>query len=370
MQNTDDASRRPNTQASAPCETSHSAGRRLRAGVIGLGFMGRHHVSQLETLPEVEVVAIADVEPARRHNKASISGNISLPSPDTDFSTLQVFDDGRELIKQADVDFVDVCAPSYLHAELAVLAAEAGRHIITEKPMALTSADADRMIAAAHDNRVELMAAQCVRFWPEYTYLREMVETGHLGRLLRSDFARRSAQPAWSWQGWMNDARRSGGAIFDLHIHDVDFVNYLLGLPVQVYATGVRTAASGGYDLISALFTYDEGPVVSIDAGWYLTPAYRFNSSFQAVFEGGIVRYDGMSRPTLSVFYNDRAEPDNPAVSGDAYFLELAYFTGRLAAAERGASAHPPESSRQSVFLVECEIASIERGTTIDPRRP
>jgi predicted dehydrogenase len=367
-QQTNAASQQPSTPAIAPDEASYLAKRRLRAGVIGLGFMGRHHIVQLEKLPQVELVAVADKEPARRHNKATISGNISLPSPDTDFSTLQVFDDGQELIRQADVDFVDVCAPSYLHAELAVLAAEGGRHIITEKPMALTSADADRMIAAARHNCVELMVAQCVRFWPEYVYLRETVDAGRLGRLLRADFARRSAQPVWSWQGWMNDARRSGGAIFDLHIHDVDFVNHLLGLPAQVYATGVRTAASGGYDLISAIFTYDKGPAVSIDAGWYLTPAYRFNSSFQAVFEEGIVRYDGMSRPTLSIFYNDRAEPDIPTLSGDPYFLELAYFIGRLAAAERGLSAHPPESSRQSVYLVECEIASIESGVTVDPR--
>ena len=352
------------------------AARRLRAGVVGLGFMGRHHIAQLEKLPEVQVVAIADVEPARRQNKVTISGNMQLPSPDTDFSSLQAFADGRELIAQADVDFVSICAPSDLHAELAVLAAEAGRHIVVEKPMALTTADCDRMIEAARRNGVELMVAQCVRFWPEYTYLQETLETGRLGKLLRADFARRGAQPVWSWQGWMNDAARSGGAILDLHIHDVDFVSYMLGLPEQVYATGVRTAASGGYDLISALLTYEGGPVVSIDAGWYLTPAYRFNSSYQAVFEEGVVRYDGMAQPTLNVFYNDRMEPDSPAISGDPYFLELAYFAGRLKSAgyaqsskvpAGGPSAHPPESSRQSVHLVECEIESIKRGTPVQP---
>jgi len=337
---------------------THKMQRRLRGGMIGLGFMGRHHVGQYEKLPQVELVAIADPDPIRLHNKATVAGNIDLPQPKINFETLQAYADGRDLIAQADVDFVDIATPSHLHAEMAVLAAEAGRHVIVEKPMALSSADAERMIAAARANDVRLMVAQVVRFWPEYLYLKEVVTSKRLGRLMHAEFIRRGSRPRWSWRKWMSQVECSGGAPFDLHIHDVDYVHYLLGEPQRVAARHVVSPEETGHDIITAQFEYADGLTVTVDGGCYAPARYGFYSAYEAVFERGIVRYHGGAQPTLSVMHNETDEVEIPTVNGDPYEAEIVFFVRCLQNNCDPAEQHPPESSLAAVRLVERELAS------------
>jgi predicted dehydrogenase len=339
--------------------------RRLRLGMIGVGSMGRHHVSHWEKMPGVEIVAIADIDPARLHNNVMVGGNIPMFAPQTDFEHLERYDDGRDLIRAAEVDCVDICTPSDLHAEMAVLAAQAGRHVIVEKPMALSSADAQRMAAAAAAANVSLMVAQVVRFWPEYLYLRETVASGRLGKLMTAEFVRRGSRPRWSARNWFSDVKRSGGAIFDLHVHDVDFVNYLLGAPYEVQATGVRSPEATGHDLIAARFTYRDGISVTVDGGWYAPGNYGFYSRYEAVFERGVVRYHGGMQPTLTVMHNDDDTVETPEVSGDPYAAEMAYFADCLLRGCSPAEQHPPESSIASLQLVEAEVASIATGRAV-----
>jgi predicted dehydrogenase len=339
--------------------------RRLRLGMIGVGSMGRHHVSHWEKMPGVEIVAIADIDPARLRNNVTVGGNIPMFAPETDFERLEKYNDGRDLIAAADVDFVDICTPSDLHAEMAVLAAGAGRHVLVEKPMALSSADAERMAAAAAAAHVNLMVAQVVRFWPEYLYLRDTLTSGRLGKLMTAEFVRRGSRPRWSSRNWFNDVKRSGGAIFDLHVHDVDFINYLLGAPCEVQATGVRSAEAAGHDLIAARFTYRDGRSVVVDGGWYAPGNYGFYSRYEAVFEKGVVRYHGGMQPTLTVMRNDDDTLETPELSGDPYAAEMAYFADCLVAGCSSAEQHPPESSVASLRLVEAEIESIARGRPV-----
>ena len=123
---------------------------KIRVGVIGLGFMGRAHVAHYQNIPGAELVALADADPARRAGGANVQGNIEVPLPRLDVSEFQVFADGKDLIAKADVDLVDICMPTYLHAEFAIAAAKAGKHVVTEKPMALSSAE-----CTTHDRRGE-----------------------------------------------------------------------------------------------------------------------------------------------------------------------------------------------------------------------
>jgi predicted dehydrogenase len=262
------------------------------------------------------------------------------------------------------VDFVDICTPSDLHAEMAILAAQAGRHVVVEKPMALSSADAQRMAAAAHAASVNLMVAQVVRFWPEYLYLRDTIASGRLGRLMAAEFVRRGSRPRWSARDWFSDVKRSGGAIFDLHVHDVDFVNYLLGAPCAIQAAGVRSPEATGHDLVAARFTYPEGLSVTVDGGWYAPGNYGFYARYEAVFEKGVVRYHGGMQPTLTVMRNDDTV-ETPAVSGDPYEAELRYFAECLLQGCNSAEQHPPESSVASLRLVEAEIQSMATGQPV-----
>ena len=128
-----------------------------------------------------------------------------------------------------EVDVVDICLPTDLHADFAVRALQMGKHVVCEKPMAISLAEADRMIEAARKSGRRLMIAHCIRFWPEYVELRRLVESGELGHLLSLSLTRYSPFPSWGSDNWLADERRAGGAALDLHIHDTDFAAYLMG---------------------------------------------------------------------------------------------------------------------------------------------
>ncbi len=338
----------------------------IRVGVIGLGFMGRAHVANYERLAKAKIVAVADADPARRAGRADVVGNIEVPLPALNVSEYQVFADGKDLIEEADVDLVDICLPTYLHAEFAERAANAGRHVVVEKPMALSSAQCTRMIEAAQRNGVELMVAQCLRFWPEYQYLKQAIDSGRLGKLMKAEFVRRSARPIWTWDGWMVDAERSGGAMLDLHVHDVDFVNYALGKPGRLYARAIRTDVTGGYDLVSALYSYDDGPEVLVDAAWYKPESFAFRASYLAVFENGLLHFDGSAKPSLHL-HRTGEEPEGISLEGDAYYRELEFFVDCLIEGRSPSEVIPPESARQSIELVEAERRSSEAGAFVTP---
>ncbi len=336
----------------------------FKIGIIGIGMMGRVHTSRYLQLPNAQLTAIADISPEKLEAKHVIHGNIA--QDDTfNFDHVAKYASGDELIAQADVDVIDICLPSYLHAEYAIKALAAGRHVLGEKPMALTVPDADRMIAAAKQADRRLMIAQCVRFWPEYLFIREHVQKGTFGKLLSLNMYRLGGRPIWSWDNWFLDPARSGGPIIDLQLHDIDFVNHVFGLPDRIQATGRKSPATGSYDTIHALFSYDDGPQIHIRGGWSMAQI-PFQAGFDAWFERGFVRFDGRNDPPLQVFANPNKKEAKPAEyePGDAYYNEIAYFLNRI---ETGAPPDEclPQSTRDSIQLIEQTRQAIESGETI-----
>jgi predicted dehydrogenase len=223
--------------------------------------------------------------------------------------------------------------------------------------MALNVEDADRMIAAAARADRRLMIAQCIRFWPEYVYLREQIERGAFGNLLSLNMWRMGGRPGWSPDNWFLDPELSGGAILDLHIHDVDYVSAVLGVPDGVYATGRQSAAARTHDVLHAIFTYADGPQVHMHAGWSAAQI-PFEAGFEAWFDRAFVRYDAGK---LQVF-NDPDEVqvvDADYTPGDGYLNEIAYF---LDCVEQDVppAACTPSSTRDSLALIERELTVIE----------
>jgi predicted dehydrogenase len=260
---------------------------------------------------------------------------------------------------------VDICLPTYLHATYAIEALEAGHHVLCEKPMALTLEDADRMIDASERAGRRLMIAQCIRFWPEYMYLRQAVREGTYGKLLSLNMYRIGGRPVRSWENWFLDPARSGGPIRDLHIHDVDYVHSLLGIPDRVGAVGRRSEATGSYDIVHAAYGYDDGPQVHLHAGWSMAQI-PFQAGYDAWFERGFLRYDGRSDPPLTLF-DDLIQVNGRPVEyerGNAYYNEIAYFMDCVATGTHPAEC-PPRSARGSLALIEREIASIENGEIV-----
>ncbi len=332
----------------------------LKIGILGMGMMGRFHASRYLQLPDADLVAIADVTPERLTMEEVVQGNISEAGPAFDFDKVARYDEASTLIAEADVDIVDVCLPTFLHAQYTVEALMAGHHVLCEKPMALSVEEAERMIEASQKADRMLMIAQCIRFWPEYQFLKRCVQEETFGQLLSLNMYRMGGRPIWSWDNWFLDVERSGGPILDLHIHDVDYVNYLLGMPDMLFATARLSPATGSYDVIHACYSYDDGPQVHIHGGWSAAQI-PFNAGFDAWFEEGFLRYDGRNTPALQVFDDMRQAQARPAEyePGDAYTNEIAYF---LQCVETGTppSECPPESACDSLGLIEEECAAIE----------
>lgn len=332
----------------------------LKVGILGMGGMGWHHARRYPHVPNAQIEAIADVIPERLEAKEAIAINLAGGETALDLSQVARYPDAAQLIAAADVDVVDICLPTYLHAQYAIAALEAGLHVLCEKPMALSVADCDRMIAAARAADRRLMIAQCIRFWPEYLYLQKLVTEQSLGALLSLNLFRISGRPLWSPSNWFLDPKRSGGALLDLHIHDVDYVNAVFGVPDDLYATGRVTEEPESYDIIHACFTYDGGPQIHMHAGWS-TAQVPFQAGFDAWFERGFVRYADWK---LTVFDNLEQVNGYPAdiEPGDGYLNEIAYF---LDCVETGAALTRclPESTRDSIALIDRETESIRSKT-------
>lgn len=337
----------------------------LKVGIVGMGMMGWFHARRYLTMPNAELVAIADVTPERLEASEAVAGNLADAGQAADLSALKRYSDGSALIAEAGVDVVDVCLPSFLHARCSVEALEAGCHVICEKPMALNVEDAQGMIDAAARADRRLMIAQCIRFAPEYRYLQGCVREGTYGRLLSLNMFRMGGRPVWSWNNWFLDPARSGGPPYDLHIHDVDFVNHMLGVPDAIQASARRSEATGTYDVVHAVYTYAGGPQVHIHAGWSMAQT-PFVAGFDAWFERGFLRLNNRSDPALTLYDGLRDGKGRAAEyeAGDAYHNELAYF---LDCVERDKPPVecPPESARDSLRLIDLEIQAIESGETI-----
>lgn len=314
----------------------------LRGAIIGLGGMGRNHLACYKAVENAKIIAVCDI---RVDDAKQTVQNFELDIP--------VYADMVELIEKEKPDFVDIVTPTDLHAEMTLKAFEMGCHVICEKPMALNSADCRKMIDASEKYGKALMIAQVVRFMAPYFYLKNAVETNKHGKLIKYTAKRISATPSWSHEDWMKKPERSGGAVIDLAIHDIDYVQWLLGLPEK--SDSVHYTWKNETEFISANLKYD-GCSVFIEGGWF-NPKVPFKSGFTAIFENGVISAEGED-----ISENGNAvsiEPDAaeiftgaPCSTLDGYSRELAYFVSCVENGKKPELALP-ESSLETIKLCE-----------------
>lgn len=197
----------------------------IRVGLIGCGFMGRMHCSVYSTLENATLVAVAD----RKPEKATKYGaEFGVPA----YSSI------AQMVANHDVDAIDICLPTFLHCEATIEASRAGKHVLCEKPMALTLVECDQMIEECEKAGVKLMIGHCIRFWPEYAYVKQLVDAKTFGELTSINLTRYGEFPTWSADNWLADESLAGGGVLDMHIHDTDFALYLLGEPKSTHSAG------------------------------------------------------------------------------------------------------------------------------------
>lgn len=310
----------------------------LKVGILGAGFMGSTHARAFVKQADVQIVAIS----SRSLEKAAALAQEVGAEATTDHLALAT--DPR-------VDVISNTMPTHLHHELTIAALNSGKHVFLEKPMGLSVAECDAMIAAAKQNERLLMLAHVLRFWPEYVALVEFVKSGGLGRPLSATAKRLSARPTWG--DWFAKPEWTGGAVLDLQVHDLDMLNWLFGTPETVYARGQK-GIFGGWD--HALTLLDYGQVKAYAEGTILMPAgYPFTMTLAVLCENGSVEYSfraggtgvetGTDSGTSLMVYETGKEPCAlTSIPGDGYENQVAAFiecvrTGRTpdrATAEEG----------------------------------
>ena len=319
--------------------------------------MGSTHLKAIANLPQAELTAVMDFNETRLSGDLSgIQGNIGGPGVQMDFTSVARYRSYEEAVRDPNIEAVDICLPTNLHAPAALAALRAGKHVLTEKPMALTGADCDAMIAEADQQGRVLMVAQVLRYIPSYQRLAELVKSGRLGAIRSAFFRRRCAAPTWG--PWEFDPAQSGGGVFDLLIHDVDMCLHLFGAPQAVCALGYEDL-KGGIDAIVGHLHYPGIGSVVITGGWHHIGEYPFSMEYTVVADGGAVEYSSAGRPPKFYAADGKCEAlAEPEV--DWYGAEIEYF---LECCRRGSrpTACPPEESARAVKLTLLMLESRNR---------
>ncbi|MHC4528985.1 MAG: Gfo/Idh/MocA family protein [Planctomycetota bacterium] len=319
-----------------------SAGRTtimIRVGIVGFGFMGRIHHRCWQQLQGSEVTAICDAKADIVEETNRAVGNIETAAETASLAKMQAYRDFDEMLSGQKLDAVSIALPTYLHAEFSIKALQTGMHVLCEKPMALNVADCQRMIEAAKSSGKVLQIGQCLRFWPEYTKAKEIVDSGEDGEVIAATFQRLGSAPDWAADNWFMDEEQSGGMAMDLHIHDTDFVQHLFGMPRAVSSFGAKDPAGRLVHIVTQM-------------------------SFNIVLAKATLVYDCTREPKLRVCpeQGDVFVPDLEETDG--YSLEIAHFA-RAISGENVQPVTTLEQSRDSVRIVEAEKESATTGKPV-----
>jgi predicted dehydrogenase len=242
---------------------------------------------------------------------------------------------------------------------------------LLEKPMGLTAEECDEMVAASAQTGKILMLAHVIRFWPEYLAVYDFVKSGALGKPLTATASRLSSRPKWG--DWFMKPEWTGGAVLDLHIHDLDAFNWFFGTPRSVYSRGQR-GPFGGWD--HALTLVDYGEVKAFAEGTTMMPdGYPFTMTLWVSCEKGSVEFNfraggtgvesGTSQGTSVMIYEAGKEPRPlAAAGGDGYEAQVAYFV-RCVQENKLPERGTPEQGRLAVQTCLAARRSLEANQVI-----
>jgi predicted dehydrogenase len=337
----------------------------VSVAVVGLGFMGVTHLRAYQQVASARIVAVCDaVRLPVNGVLQGVAGNIKKSDDIHLGPDVKVFRKLEEVLADPQVTLVDLCTPTPLHPEQAIAVLKAGKHVLCEKPIARTSAAAFEILRAEESAAGFLMPAMCMRFWPGWSWLKQVVEQKTYGKILAARFRRISEMPGWSKQGTYTSAGSDlGGALFDLHIHDTDFVQFLFGRPRRVFSTGV-TDAAGSINHVVTQYVYPNGPAVSAEGGWLLTKG--FNMGYTLHCEHATLDFDlGRGKDAMQVIEEGK-DPRFVTYEGpDGYGEEIKYVV-ECAQSGRRPSVVNARDGLTALEICEAEEKSLKTGAVVD----
>jgi predicted dehydrogenase len=340
----------------------------IRVGIAGIGFMGMIHYLAYQKLRGVKVVALCETQRERLAGDwRAIKGNFGPAGTMMDLSGIAKYEQIDDMLADKKVDVVDVCLPPAAHPPVAIAALKAGKHVFSEKPIALTAADATKMVKAAQAAKKQLLIGQVLPFFPEYAYAYKAITGGKFGKLLGGHFKRIISDPQWLKDFY--DPQKVGGPMLDLHVHDAHFIRLICGMPRGVVTSGRMRGEVAEY-FVSQFSFDDPRLVVSAASGVIHQQGRGFSAGFEIHLEKATLLYDfsvidgnpELSMPLTVLHANGKVE--RPQTGGgdpvDAFVAELseaakAFKNGKNSPLLAG------ELARDAVILCHKQTESLKK---------
>jgi len=343
----------------------------VRVGIVGIGFMGMIHYLAWQRVRGAKLVAISTRDKAKLSGDwRGIKGNFGPAGTQMDLARVRRYAHVAELLADADVDLVDICLPPALHARVARAAFAAGKHVLCEKPIALTLPDADAMRRAAERVKRLLLVAHVLPFFPEFAAALKLVQSGRYGALLGGHFKRIISDPLWIKDFY--DPRTVGGPVVDLHIHDAHFIRLLAGMPQSVSSTG--RLRGDVVEFVNSQFHYgDGGPTITATGGVIRQQGRPFTHGFEIYLERATLVYD------FAAFVTEPARTPLTVLSADGKVTQptlgsddpLDVFAAQLGEAARSIKKNEPSAvlsgdlACDALRLCQRETESVRKGKPV-----
>jgi predicted dehydrogenase len=324
-----------------------------KVAILGFGFMGMTHAENILKNCDLELVAIVDKNPSAVEDKfLSASGNFAVGKINQEkLEKIKRYTSLDDCLEFEELDAVHICVHTDLHYEMTRKVLLHGKHVFLEKPFCLDLQQADTLIRLAREKDRILMVGHVVRFMPPYQKLKEYIDNCTFGRLKFLSLSRFSGVPAWGeWMDRRVSFGSSGGALFDLLIHDIDYVNYILGKPGSIkcnYLPGLLSK----HDYITALWSYFNRDLnVKIEGGNIFHSNFPFQAGYMAQFEKASVQYSTIQGDVLQIATDSKLEEIPSGQAGEGFYNEIAYFS-QCINQNRPPVECMPESSLQTIQL-------------------
>ena len=324
----------------------------FKVAIVGMGYIAQNHIAAMKSVEDVKIVAVISRSEEKGAKAAAELGC-------KHYTTLD------EALSKEDLNVVDVCVPTYLHEKYVIQAAKAGCHVLCEKPVTFELDSLDRMIAACEENNVRFMVAQVARWWPEFMTVKEYIDQKKLGDIHMIYEKRCCQHPTWAT--WHRDPAKSGGGLYDLNVHDIDYLYSLFGKPQRVYAIGWKSP-TGCWNHVCASLEWANGPKAICETSLEMTGNWPFSIELRATGDKGTIDY----ALTAGVNINDGERGSNlnwyPTDDGEVHPLQVEQtdmFAGEIneffaAVRENRPAAVTPQDSRNVLEIVVAMRKSLE----------
>lgn len=350
----------------------------IRVGIAGIGFMGMIHYLAYQRVRGARVAAICSRDKKKLAGDwRGIQGNFGPPGAQMDLAGITAHREFDALLADPKIDLVDLCLPPSLHADAAVAALRAGKHVLCEKPIALEPKQADRMVREARRANRLLLIGHVLPFFSEYTFARDLIARRKYGNLLGGSFKRIISDPVWIKDFY--NPQTVGGPVVDLHIHDAHFVRLIAGMPETVSSIG--RLRGDVVEFVDTQFRFPNRDVtISATGGVIHQQGRGFTHGFEIYLERATLFFDsaataaGPCGTPLTLLTPD-GKATQPALDGgdaiDAFAAEL----NEACRSIRRQQASPlldGELARDALVICHREMQSVRSGkpVRVASRRP